>query len=85
MNYTFAAVIISFITFATFTSLNELALANEPNECCSFQYCAKHQIDSLAWWAHLIIGIMATSYVLFVVGSSVARRRTATPMINILR
>jgi hypothetical protein len=74
MNYTFAAVIIAFITFATFTSLNELALANETNECCSFSYCAKHQIDSLAWWAHLVIGIMSTIYVLFVVGMTVAKR-----------
>jgi len=76
MNYSITAVLIAFITFATFTSLNELTLANEAGECCSHSYCAKHQIDTMAWWAHLGIGILATLYVLAVIGYEVFK---ATP------
>tara|TARA_B100001173_G_scaffold202864_1_gene174971 strand:+ start:583 stop:843 length:261 start_codon:yes stop_codon:yes gene_type:complete len=68
MNFTnlVFALTVAAITWITFASLNTLDNASKTDGCCSTQTCGQAGTDSMVWWAHLGIAILATMYVLLV-------------------
>ena len=57
------AIIISVTSWIIFSTLNELASAN--NNCCKSNSCGTSFFDRIFWWSNLAISIVSTIFVIY--------------------